>query len=127
MAAQESAHTLGEGSAKSHPLLKFGGSFREQVSTDVRMTQSHARVASWLFLRGTSQREHFAGDFHLAAVGVVRDIYQLPPIQFPAVVIHPGISPGGIFTQNTIEPDQRLDDDLPCSLSDFAETKDRTV
>src|SRR6266851_5744623 len=127
MAAQKNAHTLGKGSAKIHTLLQLTSAFLKQVGAHMRATQSRALVCARLLLRGAGQSQHFSGDFHFAAVRVVRNIYQLLPVQVACLVIHPRISSRRILAQNTIKPDQRLDDHLPCSLSDLPEAADRTV
>src|SRR5205807_6983604 len=44
--------------------------------------------------------------------------------QIAAVIIHQGIGSRGIFAQNVIKHDQRLDDDFPTGLPNVLETAD---
>src|SRR5205807_9380134 len=68
--------------------------------------------------------EHRARYFHHGEVETLSNICELLPIQIADVIIHHGIGSRGIFAQNVIKHDQRLDDDFPTGLPNVLETAD---
>src|SRR5258706_2777371 len=93
----------------------------------MRGAQGYTRIVIRLTLRPARQGKYLAGNLHLATVGMVGNVHDLPSIEIAAVIVHLGISRRRICAQNMIKHDQRLNDEFPGRLSNVLETADLSV
>ena len=74
-----------------------------------------------------SERERLIGNLHFVAVAWSAMLTSFPAIQLAALIVHAGVGSCRIVTENSIEQNQRLDDDLPVCLFDFQKAADELL
>ena len=124
MAAQERAQALDEILLAADFLGKQRPAFGDQVIADVRLAGGDSRIAIDAIFGFSGQRQGLARDFDFGAIGSAGDFCQLVAVKVPAVKVHGGIGAGGIFPQNLVKDDERLDDFFPGTLHDLTQTAD---
>src|ERR1700730_6967212 len=112
---------------EAYPFFMNRGSFSQQIRANMRGPQGYTRVVIQFTLRPARHGKYFTRHLHLAAVGMVRDVDNLPSVAIAAVIFNPSISPCRIFAQSMIKHDQRLNDKFPGSLSNVLETANLSV
>src|SRR5574340_828592 len=74
-----------------------------EVVANMRFTQGNSRVSAVPLVRCAGHREQFARNFHLGAIGTLRQSGYAFPVDIPAFESHSSVCAGRIFTQNRLE------------------------
>ena len=113
MAAQKRLHSLAERKPHSRAPPQLICTFAYQVIADMGFALRQTRIRFPMLLRIAGKVDGKLSNLQLRAIGMFREMRHGMPVKFPALEIHPRISPRRIGGQYSLEGDQLS----PASLS----------